>query len=231
VDAVVTFTRGETPFSVGANLRGKDFDLALVLPNSPRSALEVWFAGIPQRVGYEQRWRSWFLTQLVWPREGRVQMVRRSAREVRRLTRPNSEDAHGYLRNTIPYDPAEDPRRTHQIHEYLHLVAAVGADPDPLPPRLEVLPEEIRAAQAARLAGPLGKMPGTAPVEPARFLGLSPSAAYGPAKRWPAERFATAAREVARSRGDCCWLLFGSKEDWEICEQITRSCAGRSIRG
>ena len=52
-------------FRVGKKLRAGKFDLALVLPNSPRSALEVWLAGIPQRIGYARPWRNFFLTHAV----------------------------------------------------------------------------------------------------------------------------------------------------------------------
>src|SRR5262249_47434177 len=37
--------------------RRSGFDLALVLPNSPRSALESWLARIPRRIGYARPWR------------------------------------------------------------------------------------------------------------------------------------------------------------------------------
>src|SRR5690348_1730840 len=49
-------------------LRRRMFDLALVLPNSPRSAIETWLARIPQRIGYARPWRNFFLTQAVPPR-------------------------------------------------------------------------------------------------------------------------------------------------------------------
>jgi len=41
------------------------FDAAILFPNSFRSALEVWLAGIPRRVGYRGHHRSWLLNQVV----------------------------------------------------------------------------------------------------------------------------------------------------------------------
>ena len=40
------------------------------------------------------------------------------------------------------------------------------------------------------------------------LLGLNPGAEYGPAKRWPAERFVEAARGI-QQRTNCAWLIFG----------------------
>jgi heptosyltransferase-2 len=70
----ISFTPGESVFSVGKKLRFGKYDLALVLPNSPRSALEVWLAGIPQRIGYARSWRNWFLTDAVPARTEAVTM-------------------------------------------------------------------------------------------------------------------------------------------------------------
>jgi heptosyltransferase-2 len=42
--------------------------------------------------------------------------------------------------------------------------------------------------------------------------GLSPGAAYGPAKRWPPEHFAAAGRELAREFGARLVLLGGPEE-------------------
>src|SRR5881227_3642583 len=39
------------------------FDVAVVFPNSLRSALEVFLAGIPRRVGLTGHWRRWLLNQ------------------------------------------------------------------------------------------------------------------------------------------------------------------------
>jgi heptosyltransferase-2 len=45
--------------------RQAGFDVAILLPNSLRAALEVWLGGIPQRVGYRGHGRSWMLNQIV----------------------------------------------------------------------------------------------------------------------------------------------------------------------
>lgn len=47
---------------VGKLLAGRGFDMAVVLPNSLKSALVPWFAGIPKRVGYSGELRTALLT-------------------------------------------------------------------------------------------------------------------------------------------------------------------------
>jgi ADP-heptose:LPS heptosyltransferase len=42
VDEIISFSPGESVLAVGKKLRAGKFDAALVLPNSPRSALEVF---------------------------------------------------------------------------------------------------------------------------------------------------------------------------------------------
>ena len=52
-------------------IRGKRFDLAVLLPNSFESALTVWAAGIPERVGYRTDGRSLLLSRSVRPSSAR----------------------------------------------------------------------------------------------------------------------------------------------------------------
>src|SRR4051812_46180028 len=63
LDAVITFANEESAWNIGRKLRGENFDLGLALPNSHRSAIELWLARIPQRVGYSGPWRNLFLTK------------------------------------------------------------------------------------------------------------------------------------------------------------------------
>ncbi len=53
------------PWKVAREVKGRGFEVAVLLPNSFRSAFEVWLAGIPRRVGYAGHWgRPWLLNQV-----------------------------------------------------------------------------------------------------------------------------------------------------------------------
>jgi lipopolysaccharide heptosyltransferase II len=219
LDAMLTFSPGESLWSVTGRVRAGHFQTALILPNSPRSALELWLARVPRRIGRDRRWRNWLLTQTVAPRPGQSRMPKRSVNEVNRLIRPPADS---------PAPAARQPpsRSAHQIYDYLHLAAALGANPEPLPPRLEISTTEMRQAEDTLLSEPRSQAQRLAPSRPLILLGLNPGAEYGPAKRWPAERFATVARELSRRLGNCLWLAFGAPGDWELCNDVARLAGG-----
>jgi heptosyltransferase-2 len=58
------------------------------------------------------------------------------------------------------------------------------------------------------------------------IFALNPGAEYGPAKRWPAEKFVTAAREIQK-RTNCHWLFLGGKADVQTSETIASSIGHR----
>jgi heptosyltransferase-2 len=184
------------------------FDLAIIFPNSPRSALESWLARIPNRVGYARPWRNFFLTTAVPSRPEAGHMRKRSVSEIKSLT---SLGATGNISRLTLHDSA------HQIYDYLHLVAAVGANPEPLPTQLVVTPGEIKAAAQKFNLTP--QFINNRPI-----FGLNPGAEYGPAKRWPAERFIAAARAIQK-RTSCHWLVLGGKADAVLAKEITNSIA------
>jgi heptosyltransferase II len=200
-------------------LRAEGFQTAVVLPNSYRSALEVWLARIPQRIGHARLWRDLLLTRPVTPRSEQRRMSRRSVSEVRRLT--------GLAAGAISAATSRPlDRSAHQIYDYLHLVTALGANPEPLPPKLEVSAAEILRAEQTLLKGLRQKRADADPAKPLILLGLNPGAKYGPAKRWPAESFAAVAREVYRQHGNCVWLAFGGSGDSQLCSEIVRLAGG-----
>ncbi len=196
VDAVITFAEGEGVFTIAGRLRAEQFDTALVLPNSPRSALEVFLARIPQRIGYAQPWRNIFLTQAIPTGPGAVAMRKRSGAEIKRLIAGGKSTEE------------KIPAIAHHLHHYLHLAAALGAKTEPLAPRVVVSTQEVEAIRQRF------QIPGGRPV-----FGLNPGAEYGPAKRWPLERFVAAAVALQKRTG-CVWLLFGGPAEVGLAGEI-----------
>ena len=118
-------------------------------------------------------------------------------------------DGRGWLlTDAVPVPkPGEIPR--HQRFYYLELLRRAGV--------VSGFPsgDTVRLVGAARSAG------GDA------WVGVSPGAAYGGAKRWPPERFAEAAVEVALKIGAPV-ALFGSAGERPLCEQVESLIAGRA---
>lgn len=69
VDSVLPINSGQSLFSTAAMIRSQSapFDVSIVLPNSMRTALEPWLAGVPRRVGYPTQGRGCFLNQPILP--------------------------------------------------------------------------------------------------------------------------------------------------------------------
>jgi heptosyltransferase-2 len=209
VNETVLFAAGESLWSVSRKLRALHFDLTLVLPNSPRAALEVWLARIPRRVGCARPWRNCFLTNPIPPRVGAATMRKRSLAEIKELITVSGGRAPRDIEHASRITPHAPP---HQIHDYLNLVAALGANPEPLAPHLGLSENETDVALQKFDLGQTRA--GGTPI-----FGLNPGAEYGPAKRWPADRFIETAREIHR-RVNCTWLVFGGKGDAPVASQI-----------
>ncbi len=116
--------------------------------------------------------------------------------------------------------PGETPR--HQRFYYLELLKRANlihnySSDSAI--RLSSAPQAARAGRArfhaATLAGPV--------------VGISPGAAYGGAKRWLPDRFAEAGVQIAREIGASI-AIFGSKEEFEICESVRRGVEAAGLR-
>jgi heptosyltransferase-2 len=197
LNEVVTFSAEDSLFAVAKKLRGQGYDLGLILPNSTRSALELWLGGVKRRVGYGGRARNFFLNEVVERPVGMIPMRKRSVEEIQGLIAGKPD--------TAPKPTFKD----HQLHHYLHLVGALGAKTELLAPKIEVGDAE-RLAVLQRFG---------IPTDGTLLLGLNPGAEYGPAKRWPAENFIQVAAEVSKER-QATWLVFGGKGDVSLTEQI-----------
>jgi heptosyltransferase-2 len=60
------------------------------------------------------------------------------------------------------------------------------------------------------------------------LIGLCPGAEYGPAKRWLPERFAEAAAKIT-AQSSAQWILFGTKSDAAIGEQIATAIGDHCV--
>jgi heptosyltransferase II len=125
------------------------YDAVLLLPNSFNSAWIAHRAGVPERWGYRNEFRSVLLTRAIAPAVG-----------------------------------------VHQAAYYQNLTTALGFEPGPLQPRLDV-PRDLRGIGEDRLMelGWDGRSP---------LAAVAPGAAFGGAKRWPAGRFAATVSALAK---------------------------------
>jgi heptosyltransferase-2 len=123
-------------------------------------------------------------------------------------------DGRGLLltRGVKPPDPQAEPR--HQIYYYLDLLRKLGLPTIEPELRFSLSPAEKLAAKA-RLRE-LGADDGRPLVI------LNPGAAYGPAKRWPAERYAALAGLLVRGR-NARILLTGSADESALTAEIAAS--------
>ncbi len=195
LDSVLAISQRESPWSVGHRIRAGGFEAGLVLPNSHRAALEMWFGGVPLRIGASVPWRDWLLTYPVPAAAGTGSMRKANAAEIQ-------------VRLAQATPPKPLPTAAHQIFHYLRLVAELGASTEAPEPLIAVSNEEV---DAARLCFGL-----RADVT---WLGLNPGAEYGPAKRWPADRFIAAAIEVQQRTG-CRWLILGGRAEVPLATTI-----------
>jgi heptosyltransferase-2 len=106
----------------------------------------------------------------------------------------------------------------HQSAEYLELLFRSGLlDDRPAPARrvdLAVTKQERRwGANALKTLGLDG---------PRYFVGLNPGASYGPAKRWPVDRFAALGDRLVGALGADV-LVFGSKAERPLAEAVARA--------
>lgn len=211
IDEVLTIPSRQGVFATAKAIRIRRADMAVIFPNSLRTALEMWFARIPIRVGRDQAVRRWMLTHSVAVDAKLFAMPKRSVVEIQSLLKAGA--------------PSEAPRaaRRHHVHQYLELVKAVGARGEACPPRLVVSREAVEKAAARFGLPPKGG-------GQSKLIGVNPGAEYGPAKRWPLERFSEAARQIAATR-PVDVLVFGGPSDRPAADRLVEMLTRKPAKG
>ena len=207
IDRVVSFAAKEGLLTVARRIRAESCPIGLIFPNSLRSALELWLAGVPRRIGLATRGRRWWLTQPVAADTKVVRMRKRTPAEIRALV----------AAGTAP-EPMPGPE-SHQTHHYLRLASALGADATPLAPQLAVTERE-RSEARGRLSAAM-EPPGSG-RDGRRWIGINPGAEYGPAKRWSAENFGRLIGELRTRRCLAPVVVLGGPADIGIALEVAR---------
>lgn len=130
----------------------------------------------------------------------------------------NTDTRFPLLTNKVPRPKDADSR--HTILYYMELLAAAGiewADE-----KFELVLSQQTKEEAEEIIVSRGARPGSLKI------GLSPGAAWGPSKRWPAERFAAAAKQLIGNLGADA-LIFGSGKESELIQDVVEAAGEGAV--
>ncbi|MFC1533818.1 lipopolysaccharide heptosyltransferase II [Thermodesulfobacteriota bacterium] len=104
--------------------------------------------------------------------------------------------------------------RLHQAEYYLSILRAMEWEAENRNPSLTVGEEDMESIHSLLISGGIGRDD--------ILVGLSPGAIYGPAKRWPPERFAVIG-DWAEEKWGAKVVIMGSGGEQEICELLAEA--------
>lgn len=195
---VVTVTDGPAELAALRELAASGTRAALLLSNSLGAAWRAWRAGIPLRAGAALSGRRFLLTHAVVP------------------------PTEGGRRSPIP--------TAHLMRDVAGLLGIFAHD---LHPRLAVR-DEVASNVRARLAESgvqlrrSGNGPARGPGEGPGYVLCCPGAAFGAAKLWPAESFATTLDRLAATRG-LVPVLTGAPGEVPLLEAVAARCVQPAV--
>ncbi|MEO1190219.1 MAG: lipopolysaccharide heptosyltransferase II [Pseudomonadota bacterium] len=173
------------------------------------------------RLDLAARWRlgrrlskQGFQRALILPRSIKAALVPAFARVPQRVGYAG-DPRWGLVNDLRPFDRKAVPR---SVDRFLALALPQG-EPIPAAPEPRLMVSEAVRTESLTKAGL------TAPQAP--LLALCPGAAYGPAKRWPAEHFAAVARHWT-SKGGLVWV-FGQAQDRQAAEIIRQTAPAQVV--
>jgi heptosyltransferase II len=100
----------------------------------------------------------------------------------------------------------------HQSLDYLDLAATLLGNPNEIENRKSKIENFVPLLPSSAIPRPSSSA----------YLALCPGAEYGPAKRWPPERFAAAANRIAKEKS-LEVVLLGAEGDRNACHEVARS--------
>jgi len=233
-----TGKRQWTWWELRRTLRSREFDWAIVLPNSFRSAWIAWLSGAKRRIGYARDGRSFLLTDRIAVRNLRRLEDRSSKFEVRNQPLASARGSDYYVPSiqTGAMLPVRLGRYVPMplVEYYADLAEAIGCERPG--DRLELFTTSDCDESVQRRLGSLGVRPETPSPYPLPQGGrgilesrpniadrhplivISPGAKFGASKCWLPERFAAVADRLIESGNATIIVTCGPGE-----ESIARS--------
>jgi heptosyltransferase-2 len=187
-----------------------DVRIAVVAPSSIAPLFKL-VDGVHEVVSESCLGEHSFDTALLFPNSFRAAFV------VWRAGIPERWGYRGELRSPLLTRAIARRSRMHQAAHYQHLVRELGFPSGPLLSRI------LLSADARRAGAALLRVEGWDEQRP--LVALAPGAAYGSAKRWPAESFAALAAELAR--GGIKVVLIGAAGDARSGAEVERRSGTR----
>jgi len=122
-------------------------------------------------------------------------------------------DCRGFL---LSHSVIRDEKilKVHQVEYYLSILRAMGWEAKTQDPCLFVGERDVESIGSILLSKGI--------QQDDLLVGLSPGAIYGPAKRWPPERFATIG-DWAIERWGAKVIVLGSQGEQDICKSLSQS--------
>jgi heptosyltransferase-2 len=119
-----------------------------------------------------------------------------------------------WLVNQIVREPRKSGPPEHHSLRFLRIARECGA--------------ETANLEHRTLKAPVPDLNQTSHIKHQTLIGLCPGAEYGPAKQWLPERFAETAAKVS-AQSSAQWILFGTKNDCAIGEQIAAAIGDHCV--
>src|SRR3989304_714668 len=179
-------------------IRKERFDLAILLPNSFRTALMVHLARIPLRCGYK--------------RDGRGIMLNMAIKVDANTTKLPQTEYYMNIVNYIIQELANNDENTLPFKGRDGVGMGFSSEGENrFPPLLYLSHDEIQYANETLQNFNIS--PGSL------IIGINPGAAYGSAKRWYPERFAQVSSALV-NKHKAAIIIFGSKQELDIATEI-----------
>lgn len=187
-------------WGVAQRMREEQFDVAILMPNSLRTAVVAWLGGAKRRIGYVRYGRGPLLTGKLYPPRQRKGSASADCQVA-------CDEGAGsvFSRLLSPLLPMP------MVDTYLELARAIGCDDESRKLELATVAADEQSADGVFKRLDLRR--------DGRVVALNSSGAYGGAKLWPTESFGHLAQRIVDEL-DCDVLVTCGPKERDIARQV-----------